>query len=671
MIDDSERAFTNGVHRKRLTAIGSVALAAALGSMAVPAAALASYSPDNANGKAVMTSAGDTWNSQLKKLGVKKNADGTKTASYSGIAHSDLVHYSAYGLETQITYDSKGKVTAINLTSGNETFAGAWGYKNAAKQMSAVDGYLPDGCSLQVTGDRSKGFKPVIAGADALGYSFAGLAYYSVDDSGKASAVTPKTTTAASSGSSKGSKARPGASAASTYDDWNCKTGVLAVSDKSVNVVCVTFSIGSESALKFNTYFAIAGDGSVDTNASSAANKYLDTVQATTWDANPTLTGTMAETNRDKWTVVMATVNLQRQLQSWSKSIKSGFEDEAEISDLDTISGATKTSEPFVEALNQAYKDGYIKSIAENVKVTIDKGKSNAIDVSANPADRSSVAKDASGNYVLSNVFPYGEDRSASHGTTLDSIETYSISGKTTTAEVAKIAKGRSDYKPLNSYTPKTVIGYEEDDGDPIYSEGWPDFKDTTGDITVDYDSKDGTAPIKVTVNNKAITHLALTYTIGHGTITVVYDLAQMEAAGKVTAQIKAMSASNAKQVAAARKAYNALSTDVRGFVTNIDKLLKAEAGKTQSIKVTPSSKTVKASALKKSAKSFSIKVTGAKGKLSYSVASSSKKALSVSKTGKVTVKKGTKKGSYSVTVKAASTSKYAAATKTVTVKVK
>lgn len=671
MIDDSRYTFGGTPRPKRLAAIGSVALAAALGAMTVPTAALASYNPDSANGKAVMTSTGDSWGNQLKKLGVKKNADGTKTASYSGIAHSDLIRYSAYGLETQITFDSKGKVTAINLTSGDETFAGAWGYKNANKQMSAVDGFLPDGCSLQVTGDRSKGFKPVVAGADALGCSFAGLAYYSVDASCKATAVTPKTTTAANTSSSNGSKARPGASAAATYNDWNYKTGVLTVSDASVNVVCVTFSIGAESALKFNTYFAIASDGSVDTDANSAANKYLDTVKATTWNATPTLTGTMAETNRDKWTVVMATVNLQRQLLSWSKSLESGFEDRNEVSDLDTISGATKTSEPFVEALNQAYLDGYIKSIADNVKVTIDKGKTDAIDVNANPADRSSVAKDKSGNYVLTNIFPYGEDRAATHGTTLDSIQTYAIDGKTSTSEVAKLAKGRSDYAPLNTYTPRTVIGYEEDDGDPIYSEGWPEFKDATGDITVDYDSKDGTAPIKVTVNNKKITHLALTYTIGHGTITVVYDLAQMEAAGKVTAQIKAMSASNAKQVAAARKAYNALSTDVRGFVTNIDKLVKAETGKTQSIKVTPSSKTVKASALKKSAKSFSIKVAGAKGKLSYSVASGSKKALSVSKSGKVTVKKGTKKGSYSVTVKAASTAKYAAATKTVTVKVK
>lgn len=644
---------------------GAVALAACIGAMGVPAMALASYAPSNDSGRAIMTSDGDSWGGQLKKGAVKTNADGTKTASYTGIAHSDLVHYSAYGLTTQITFEKDGTVTGINLTSGNETFAGAWGYKNAAKQMAAIDGYLPDGCSFEVTGNRTDGFKPAIKGADSLGVTFSALAYYSVDANGKATRVEPKTTTAASSPAA-GAKARPGAAASSTYDDWNYKAGTVKPADASVNVVCVTYSIGAETALKFNTYFAIDEAGNVDTNAASAANKYLDSIAKTTWDVTPDLTGTMAETNRDKWTVVMATVSMQRELQSWSKSLASGFEAAGEIDDLDTISGATKTSEPFVAALNQAYKDGYIKSVAQNVKLTIDKGSKNAIDVNTNPADRSTVTKDKQGNYVLTNSFPYGEDRSQTHGTTLDSIATYSIDGSVSTAEIAKIAKGRSDYQPLNTYSPKSIIGYEEDDGDPIYSEGWPDFKDITGDITVAYDTKDGTAPIDITVNNSKITHLALTYTIGHGTITVVYDLAQMEAAGKVKTQISKMKASNSAQVKAARKAYNALSTDVRGFVTNIDKLVKAEAKK-QTIKVTPATKTVKASVVKKSAQSYSLKVSGVKTAVAYK---SSSKNVTVSAKGRVTVKKGAKKGTYKVTVKAAASTKYAAATKTVKVKV-
>lgn len=86
---------------------------------------------------------------------------------------------------------------------------------------------------------------------------------------------------------------------------------------------------------------------------------------------------------------------------------------------------------------------------------------------------------------------------------------------------------------------------------------------------------------------------------------------------------------------------------------------------------MTPSSKSYKAAVLKKGSASFTVKVKGAKGKVSYNVSSGDKKAVSVSKAGKVTVRKGTKKGSYKITVKAAGSAKYAGAVKTVTVKVK
>ena len=85
-------------------------------------------------------------------------------------------------------------------------------------------------------------------------------------------------------------------------------------------------------------------------------------------------------------------------------------------------------------------------------------------------------------------------------------------------------------------------------------------------------------------------------------------------------------------------------------------------------MKVSPASKTFKASTLKKSAKSFTIKVTNAKGKVSYK---SSSKKVTVSSKGKVTVKKGTAKGTYKVTVTSKATALYKANTKTVTIKVK
>ena len=96
-------------------------------------------------------------------------------------------------------------------------------------------------------------------------------------------------------------------------------------------------------------------------------------------------------------------------------------------------------------------------------------------------------------------------------------------------------------------------------------------------------------------------------------------------------------------------------------------------------MKVTVSKKTVKAGALKKKAKVIApITVKNAKGSVSYFLVSSaaSKKALKLNtKTGKITVKKNTKKGTYKLKVKVTADGnqnhKSAGKTVTVTVKVK
>ncbi|MGN0077169.1 MAG: hypothetical protein ACI36V_00090 [Coriobacteriales bacterium] len=95
----------------------------------------------------------------------------------------------------------------------------------------------------------------------------------------------------------------------------------------------------------------------------------------------------------------------------------------------------------------------------------------------------------------------------------------------------------------------------------------------------------------------------------------------------------------------------------------------------TQSIVVDSAqkTKTVKASAVKKAAvKTSKVEVSGVTGTVSYSKAGGSKK-LSVGSAGRITVAKGTAKGTYSVKVKvkAAASSVAAATSKTVTVKVK
>ena len=64
--------------------------------------------------------------------------------------------------------------------------------------------------------------------------------------------------------------------------------------------------------------------------------------------------------------------------------------------------------------------------------------------------------------------------------------------------------------------------------------------------------------------------------------------------------------------------------------------------------------------------------VTGAKGKVTYTKTSGSKK-LTIKNDGTITVKKGTKKGTYTIKVKvtAKGNSAYKAKSKTVTVKIK
>lgn len=84
--------------------------------------------------------------------------------------------------------------------------------------------------------------------------------------------------------------------------------------------------------------------------------------------------------------------------------------------------------------------------------------------------------------------------------------------------------------------------------------------------------------------------------------------------------------------------------------------------------------KTVKVKKNKKTVikKSRAFKTKNAKGKLTFKKSKGNKK-ITVAKSGKITVKKGLKKGTYKVKikVKAAGNSEYKAATKTVTVKIK
>lgn len=84
--------------------------------------------------------------------------------------------------------------------------------------------------------------------------------------------------------------------------------------------------------------------------------------------------------------------------------------------------------------------------------------------------------------------------------------------------------------------------------------------------------------------------------------------------------------------------------------------------------RVTPATKTIKAKSLKSKAITFNIEVKNAKGKVTYK---SGNRSLKVTKAGKVTVAKGTKKGTYKLTVNIAGNANYKSVSKIVKVIIK
>ena len=108
-------------------------------------------------------------------------------------------------------------------------------------------------------------------------------------------------------------------------------------------------------------------------------------------------------------------------------------------------------------------------------------------------------------------------------------------------------------------------------------------------------------------------------------------------------------------------------------YSTGVVTETSSSPSKSQKITISTSTKTYTASALASAKKTFSIGVKTSSGKFTCSKSSGSS-CLSVSSAGKITVKKGTKKGTYKIKVKivAPKTTKYkkTQATKTITVKV-
>ncbi|MBU5482007.1 FMN-binding protein [Blautia sp. MSJ-19] len=131
---------------------------------------------------------------------------------------------------------------------------------------------------------------------------------------------------------------------------------------------------------------------------------------------------------------------------------------------------------------------------------------------------------------------------------------------------------------------------------------------------------------------------------------------------GKVT--VKKVGTAKITLTAAATSKYNKTTKTVTIKVTK----------KVPSIKVKTTSKSVKKATVKKKSQSFSLNASvNSKGKLSYQKLSGSKQLTVNKTTGKITVKKGTAKGTYKAVVKVNVSAKgqYGASSKTVTITVK
>ena len=188
---------------------------------------------------------------------------------------------------------------------------------------------------------------------------------------------------------------------------------------------------------------------------------------------------------------------------------------------------------------------------------------------------------------------------------------------------------------------------------------------------------KDGTYTIKLYAEGYDTVEAKIDYVSEKSQATTAAE-ASKKAASKVTSA--KYTAASYKAVQAAKKALDKAiasgdAAKIKEATEALDKAVSAAKTKSGATvkKVSPLKKTFKAKKLKKKALKFKMKATvSSKAKASFKKVSGNKK-ITVAKTGKVTVNKGLKKGSYKVKVKvtAPATANAKAAAKTVTLVVK
>ena len=529
-----------------------------------PAAAFAHYEYNNED-KVIFGQNGETSDGleigSVEKVASKANADGSSSVTYRGYANSDKgAHFLGYSVYTKITYDASGTMTAIDMSSANDTFAGTWGYMRSGHNKVYINGYLPKGVNFNAEKKSDGVYTASLTGANSAGYNVTAVTLMSLSDN----AVNQD-----SDGKDMSYEV------ASSSENWDEK-GTITLGDyQDINLVRLRYQIGTENGLYFDTYFSIGDDGAVD--GSDAANNYIDNcVGETSYDDDPSYTDNMASTNRDKWAYATASMISQRTLQAYASSLKGGAD---ATSDLDTVTGATLVSTPYVEAIMSSVNDGYVKSIADNVKITIDGDKASSnnssIDVSSNPLDETSVTKNEDGTYTIKHHYKL-QDRNGASVPTDFSI--YALGGSTTSAENHDIVKGDSNKTALAEYDPSSLKLNPQTStnkkGETVTSYSWADFENDY----VSFKNCDDEGYYTITTKDPSITHVSIGYTIGHTSgCETIYDLEEMVKAEEVNEGIASMDVNDKAAVSAQRSAYDALCSDVKGFVSNIDTLVNAE----------------------------------------------------------------------------------------------
>lgn len=251
------------------------------------------------------------------------------------------------------------------------------------------------------------------------------------------------------------------------------------------------------------------------------------------------------------------------------------------------------------------------------------------------------------------------------------------VTGLTYNGQNQTGVKAGTGYNLAGTYTAKNVGSYK---AKVLLAEGYEWSDGTTDPLTLTWSisKADQTVNTKVATKSYKFTSLkkkAASFTIGaSGQGIVTYKVVKtpskaskyitVDKNGKVTLKKGAkVGTYTISVIAAGNENYNAGSKDV---TIKVNKL-------TQKITAKVSKKTVKASSVKKKAKTFNI---GAKAKttVSYKVVKTpdkAKKYISVSKKGKVTIKKKAPKGTYEIKVTAKANGTYNAATRTIKVVVK